>query len=132
MTTRFTSRRFAPALLALAGLAASAGPAEAQLDPLLFLKRSKPNVILVVDTSHRMLYDGHGAYYDPADYSTVSAVRSSLGLTVQDKVHRRKYLNLVFQDGAPDDFATATIDAAGASSEAAQYASFYARSRIGV
>ena len=133
MTTRFMHRRLAPALLlALAGTLAVVPPAAAQLDPLLFLKRSKPNVILVVDTSHRMLYDGAGAYYDPADYATTSTVRTSLGLSAQDKTHRRRYESLVFQDAQPDVFATATIAAAGPSSNAALYNDFYARARIGV
>ena len=132
MTRRLTTRWYVPALLAAAGVFAAVRPAAAQLDPLLFLKRSKPNVILVMDTSHRMLYDGDGGYYDPADYATTSAIRSSLGLTVQDKNHRRKYESLVFQNGQPDVFATARIAAAGSSSGSALYANFYTRSRIGV
>jgi len=43
-----------------------AAPASAQIDPLLFLKGSQPNVILMVDTSERMQRDA------PADPSTVA------------------------------------------------------------
>jgi hypothetical protein len=132
MTTRRMTRRFARTLLALGGILGCATPAAAQLDPLLFVKRSKPNVILIVDTSHRMLYDGDGAYYDPADYATTSSIRTSLALTVQDKNHRRKYVSLQFQNGMTDVFATGTIAAAGSSSGSALYSNFYARSRIGV
>jgi Neisseria PilC beta-propeller domain/von Willebrand factor type A domain len=42
----------------------------AQLDPLLFLKRVPPTVIIVFDTSLRMLEDGSGNFYDPNFYST--------------------------------------------------------------
>ena len=46
--------------------------ASAQLDPLLFLKRVPPTVIIVVDTSLRMLEDGNGNFYDPNTYSTTA------------------------------------------------------------
>ena len=39
--------------------------ASAQLDPLLFIKRVPPTVIIVFDTSLRMLEDGSGNFYDP-------------------------------------------------------------------
>ena len=44
----------------------------AQLDPLLFIKRVPPTVIIVVDTSMRMLEDGTGRWYDPNFYSTTA------------------------------------------------------------
>ena len=40
----------------------------AQLDPLLFIKRVPPTVIVVFDTSLRMLEDGNGNFYDPNFY----------------------------------------------------------------
>ena len=46
--------------------------ASAQLDPLLFAKRVPPTVIIVVDTSLRMLEDGNGAFFDPNFYSTTA------------------------------------------------------------
>ena len=42
----------------------------AQLDPLLFIKRVPPTVIIVVDTSLRMLEDGNGNFYDPNFYKS--------------------------------------------------------------
>jgi hypothetical protein len=46
--------------------------ASAQLDPLLFLRRVPPTIIVVVDTSLRMLEDGNGNLYDPNFYSTTA------------------------------------------------------------
>ena len=43
--------------------------ASAQLDPLLFLKNAKPNVIVAIDTSARMRLDADGTYYDPTEYT---------------------------------------------------------------
>ncbi|HSF99879.1 MAG TPA: hypothetical protein VLA20_02070, partial [Vicinamibacterales bacterium] len=44
-------------------------PAQAQLDPLIAVKRVPPNVVVVIDTSFRMLDDGTGTYYDPMTYA---------------------------------------------------------------
>ena len=49
--------------------------ASAQLDPLLFVKRVPPTVIIVVDTSLRMLEDGNGNYYDPVVYYSSTTIR---------------------------------------------------------
>jgi len=57
------------ALFALAALVAVATPALAQVDPLIALKRLPPNVIVVVDTSFRMLDDGNGNVYDVKTYT---------------------------------------------------------------
>ena len=46
----------------------------AQLDPLLFIKRVPPTVIVVFDTSMRMLEDGSGNFYDPNFY-VVATIR---------------------------------------------------------
>ena len=40
----------------------------AQLDPLYFMKRVPPTVIVVMDTSLAMLEDGAGNFYDPSFY----------------------------------------------------------------
>ena len=70
----------------------------AQLDPLLFIKRVPPTVIVVVDTSMRMLEDGSGIFYDPNFYVTSSdpAVMASFpGInTATTKTYRRAYRNL--------------------------------------
>ena len=49
-------------------LLASPRPAAAQLDPLLFVKKTKPNVIVAIDVSARMRLDADGSYYDPTEY----------------------------------------------------------------
>ncbi len=75
-------------------VAAVSATAYAQLDPLLFVKRIPPTIILAVDTSLRMLEDGDGYFYDPVFYRTADdpAVAAALGIT--SATYRRKYLNL--------------------------------------
>jgi hypothetical protein len=65
-------RRPAAALLALGITLFWPATAFAQLDPLLFLKRVPPTVIIVVDTSLSMLEDGNGNFYDPVTYSSAA------------------------------------------------------------
>ena len=45
-----------------------AADAFAQLDPLLFIKRDTPNVVLAVDVRGTMLKDADGTYFDPQLY----------------------------------------------------------------
>ena len=75
MLTRIRSyrRMMAALLMALAGILARPSPASAQLDPLLFLKRTQPNVLIVVDTSIRMERDADEVYYDPNTYTKTGA-----------------------------------------------------------
>jgi hypothetical protein len=84
------------ALLVCGLLAAAAVPARAQLDPLLFVKRMPPNVIIVLDTSLRMMEDVNGYYYDPNFYVVADdpAVATALNLPVGTVTYRRKYLRL--------------------------------------
>jgi len=72
------SRIIVSAASVAAALLWQASPVHAQLDPTLFLKRSAPNVLLVVDTANRMERDapvesrqraGDEHYYDPFTYS---------------------------------------------------------------
>ena len=70
----------------------------AQLDPLLFIKRVPPTVIVVFDTSMRMLEDGNGNWYDPnfyrvADDPAVMPAFSNIN-TLTTKTYRRTYKNL--------------------------------------
>ena len=67
------TRLVAAAALTAAALLVSARPASAQLDPLLFLQRSQPNVIIAVDVSDRMQWDANGNYFDPYDYPRTGA-----------------------------------------------------------
>lgn len=83
-------------------VAAWSANAFAQLDPLLFVKRIPPTVILVVDTSREMLEDGNGYYYDPVFYTTADDPAVSTALGVASVTYRRRYKNLAFE---------ATIDA---------------------
>jgi hypothetical protein len=70
----------------------------AQLDPLLFIKRVPPTVIVVFDTSMRMLEDGNGSWYDPNFYvvSSDAAVMPAFSNinTATTKTYRRVYRNL--------------------------------------
>jgi hypothetical protein len=63
-------RHGAAGFLGLAAVLLWSTTASAQLDPLLFLKRVPPTVIIVMDTSLQMLEDGSGNFYDPNTYST--------------------------------------------------------------
>ena len=65
-------RRASVALLTLVVIVCASATAFAQLDPLLFVKRVPPTVIVVFDTSLRMLDDGAGNVYDPSFYSTTA------------------------------------------------------------
>ena len=103
---RVTSRSSSPlraaarlAAAALVAVAAAAPQASAQLDQLLFIKRVTPNVIVVVDTSFRMLDDGRGNYYDPNTYNVSDDAELAKALGVDTAVaesYRRVYVNLHF------------------------------------
>jgi hypothetical protein len=84
------------ALLLVAGAASTAS---AQLDPLLFIKRVPPNVVVMVDTSLRMQEDSDGYYYDPNFYLVASdpAVATALGVPVGTVSYRRRYKNLQYE-----------------------------------
>lgn len=143
MTNRTASRaRRAGFGLLLFGLLALPETAFAQLDPLLFLKRSIPamatnqyraNVLLAVDTAPRMQYDGHGHYYDPADYSPGAAHDLILGVNGANTAaaYRRKYHALTWSASGPQKFDTAHISIVG-DLQGAAWENFYLPSRIGV
>jgi len=82
----------------------------AQLDPLLFIKRVPPTVIVVFDTSMRMLEDGSGNWYDPnfyvvSDDPGVTPAFSGIGVA---KTYRRVYRNLQ-SVAAPGKYTADTI-----------------------
>ncbi len=86
-----------------AGFLAALGvaqPAAAQLDPLIALKRVPPNVVVVVDTSFRMLDDGTGTYYDPTTYARAydPTVAAAMGVPSSATYYRRKYVGLDFEN----------------------------------
>jgi hypothetical protein len=88
--------------VALALVILGAPPLFAQLDPLLFVKRVPPTVIVVVDTSRRMLEDGEGRYYDPQTYTVgqdLAAASALLGADATFAVtYRRVYHDLQFEN----------------------------------
>jgi hypothetical protein len=121
--------------VACAVLVGSAGTAFAQLDPLLFMKTSKPNVLLVVDAANRMQRDANNDYYDQFIYlKTGAAWEAPLGVTDANtnQKFRRKYVNLGHRDTSlyTDKFITDTISIVG--DLQAGFATFDARTRMGV
>ena len=67
--SRFAARRrLAGVFAALTVMVTGSATLLAQLDPLLFIKRVPPTIIIVMDTSLRMLEDGSGTFYDPSFY----------------------------------------------------------------
>ena len=135
-------RRGAFAALLLGVMVGWPATASAQLDPLLFLKRSMPtvttvqhraNVLLAVDTAPRMQYDADGHFYDPADYARGAVYDPVLGVSAANTVgrYRRKYHNLTWSGGGPQKFDTTQISIVG-DAQGAAYTNFYAKSRLGV
>ena len=96
-------RRTATAVLALACTLWGSATAFAQLDPLLFVKRVPPTVIVVFDTSLRMLDDGQGNVYDPFFYSATTDPAVMPAFPNIDPsttaTYRRIYQNLQYAPG---------------------------------
>ena len=107
--------------------------ASAQLDPLLFVKRVPPTVIVVVDNSLRMLEDGTGYWRDPTTWrvSDDLLAASALGVdTLANTTYRRKYQNFDW-DGVTDDskrYIASTIVAVPNTSP--EYATFWGETRL--
>ena len=113
--------------------------AEAQLDPLLFLKRSVPslttpqyraNVLVAVDTASRMQHDADGHYYDPTDYARGNLWDAFIGATTGVR-YRRVYQSLKWSNSGSEKFTTTKISTVTDASATA-YARFYQKTRIGV
>ena len=105
--------------------------ASAQLDPLLFVKRVPPTVIIVVDTSMRMLEDGIGNYYDPNDYVVSNDPSVATALNVGSATrYRRQYVNLLFENiqDSNSKFEVANIRATADTNPG--YATFYNNTRL--
>src|SRR3954469_5896541 len=112
-----TRRTGAAGLTAVAAAGLGSTTASAQLDPLLFIKRVPPTVIVVFDTSMRMLEDGNGNWYDPnfyrvADDAAVMAAFPSINI-VTTKTYRRVYKNLQVV-AAPAKYTADSISATAA------------------
>jgi Neisseria PilC beta-propeller domain len=123
--------------MVLGFIVAAPRAAEAQLDPLLFLKRTVPtptantyraHVLVAMDTSARMQFDADGNYYDPYEYTAGNLYDSVLGVT-GGKYHRL-YHSFQFTGSGSPRYATSVISTLG--SAAADYGNFYDRTRFGI
>ena len=125
------SRKKIAAVASLGLILWSTATASAQLDPLLFAKRVPPTVIIVVDTSLRMLEDGNGYFYDPNDYlvgnDSVVATAMSAGGGVR---YRRKYNTLQYENVQDSNTKFEAVDILGVPDTSAEYASFYSNTRL--
>ena len=110
--------------------------ASAQLDPLLMIKRNKPNVIFVVDTSLRMQRDADETFYDPNDYVKGGTFfypwEASLGVTDTNTSsrYRRKYLGLAPINGSGEKFAATRIEIVG--DRMSDYDTFFSKTRLAI
>ncbi len=121
----------ATAALACGLVAWSASTVFAQLDPLGFLKRVPPTVIIAVDTSNRMLEDGDGYYYDPHTYTVTDDVPPATAMGVASVTnYRRKVQGLLYESNqdASTKFEGQTIVAVP--DTAAEYATFWDKTRF--
>ena len=132
-------------LLVAAAAALWTTNAFAQLDPLLFLKRSAPNVLFLVDLGPGMLSDADGNYYDPNQYAWSNqagnaawqtALGLSSGVNIQNQnnaPYYRKYNNRTYTaatnvSGVTYDFAADSITPVGNLDSG--YSTFYAPTRF--
>ncbi|MEW5984471.1 MAG: PilC/PilY family type IV pilus protein [Acidobacteriota bacterium] len=115
-------------------VACASADARAQLDPLLFLQRNKPNVIIAIDVANRMQRDADEAYYDHYSYPrTLAAWEAVIGVTPANTLqrYRRKYVALEHLDVMGGDrFRASSIWTVGDASPG--YAQFWARTRLSV
>jgi hypothetical protein len=126
-------------LLVLAFVVAAPRVAEAQLDPLLIVKRSVPSstspnyrthILMAVDTSLRMQYDGNGTYYDPFNYAVGNTWDTTLAVPGSATKYCRAYKTFQFTGSGSPKFEASTIGVSDCST-AALWSSFYAKSRLG-
>lgn len=128
--TSSASRALAIAGLTLVLLLAAGAEAFAQLDPLLSLKRVPPNVVVVVDTSFRMLDDGNGNYHDPRTYTRADDVAAANALGVTTATYRRIYQGLIFDSPQTASNKYRTTNIVGVPSNDPTYATFWSPTRL--
>ncbi|HEX5214325.1 MAG TPA: hypothetical protein VFV98_02620 [Vicinamibacterales bacterium] len=130
MTPNVSARSRHAAFFTLAALFAVAAPALAQVDPLIALKRLPPNVIVVVDTSFRMLDDGNGNVYDVKTYTKTddNTVASALGVSAAQ--YRRIYQNLLFETTQTASSKYTATDIIAVPSTASNYSTFWSPTRF--
>src|SRR5688500_3749405 len=122
----------------LATVVVWAAPVSAQLDPLLFLRTTAPNVVVVVDTANRMQRDADNTYYDFGTYTADGSVyEATMGLAIGSynattKKYRRSFPNLVHLGTNPenDRFGADSVVAVGDAQ--AGYQTFYDRTKLAV
>ena len=130
------TKTFRAVIAALGATLVTATPGYAQLDPLLFLKTTQPNVIIAVDTSQRMQRDADNTYYDPGTYTKSNAsIEAALGLVAGEAAasYRRKYFNLQHENAtatADEKFSASSIAAVGDLETG--YSTFYERTRLAI
>jgi hypothetical protein len=118
--------------LASAIVVVTAGSAYAQLDPLLPVKTLPPNMIVVVDTSFRMLEDGNGNYYDPITYSRAAdfSAATALGVPATALTYRRVYQGLFFDNVVDSNTKYAVNNIGIVPNTDPAYSSFWAPTRL--
>jgi hypothetical protein len=131
------ARRLAYIVAVTALVAGAPREAAAQLDPLLFLKRTQPNVLLVVDVANRMQRDGDNNYRDASIYNKAGNYwETTLGVSdpaVAAAAYRRVYVNLVNTDTGvlgSDKFAADTI--LGVGDQNPEFARFDENTRLAI
>ncbi len=131
MTRILEHRRLVAALVALAGMGWWSATAFAQLDPLLFVRRVPPTVIIGVDTSFRMMEDGGGRYYDPKTYVANDdlTVATALGVPA-GATYRRLWVNLTYTDKNLSTDTFEATDLLAVSSGSPYYTTFYELTRL--
>lgn len=106
--------------------------ASAQIDPLLFVKRVPPTVIIVMDTSNRMLMDGEGFYRDTNSYIVTQdpAAATGLGVALGTPSYRRKYQNFDWDGTQDDNKKYIATDIVAVPSTSPEYATFWDPTRF--
>ena len=120
-------RRAGAGFLGLVAVLLWSTTASAQLDPLLFIKRVPPTVIIVMDTSLQMLEDGSGNFHDPGTYSTAAdpAVMGAFSnINPSTTAWYRRVFRGMSYDPAPGRYVASTIAASPATGLVAADASF--------
>jgi len=135
MTRILNRRQLVASCAALAAVLWWSVTASAQLDPLLFIRRVPPTVIIAMDTSFRMLEDGTGRYYDPNTYtiSADPAVSSALGLNILSLgKYRRIFTDVQYEPIVDSSSKYEATDIIAVADNQAAYPAFWFNTRLEV
>ncbi|MEO7189648.1 MAG: hypothetical protein ABI051_01180 [Vicinamibacterales bacterium] len=130
LTPRATAWRGAVVTGALFCVLAAAAPAYAQLDPLIGIKRLPPTVVVVLDTSFQMLFDGAGNYYDVKTYNRTDDAAVSTMFGVTSTQYRRIYQGLQFETTISPTSKYFASNIVTVQSTAVGYSTFWAPTRF--